>query len=154
MELAVRTATETLLRLLGLTDFTVRVSAESDEGMTHVRVMIETAEGSVLIGRFGDTMQALQHLIKLMAAKQLGDDARFTVLLDVDSYLARRAEQAVDKARFLAARVQQTGRPEMLAPQNGFVRRQIHVMIAEEFPELTTESEGTGALKRVRIQPK
>ena len=155
MELLLRTLTEQLLAPLHLTDFSVRATMEEGaDGVVHARVYVSTPDAPLLIGRHGDILMSIQHLLKLMAGREKGEEKRFTVLLDVDGYVERKAEMSVDKARTRAASIAASGKPERLPPMNGFMRRAIHLMISEEFPTLTTESFGVGAFKSVEIRPK
>lgn len=127
------------------------VSLAVEEDAEYIRIDVSGPEAGILIGRHGQTLDALQYLVNLVAAKVSGDERR--VLLDVEGYRKRREETLTRLANRLAERVRRTGEPEALEPMNAHERRVIHLALQEN-PYVTTGSEGDEPFRRVVIQPK
>lgn len=96
-------------------------------------------ELGILIGRHGDTLDALQHITKLVVNK--GNDNFVRVLLDSENYRAKREESLVRLANRMANRVVKTGRRVSLEPMNPYERRIIHSALQKN-NEVSTHSEG------------
>ena len=107
-------------------------------------------DSGLLIGRRGQTLQALQFLVNLMVRNAGGEDVR--VVLDVEGYRQRREASLRDMATKVAGRVVQTGRSITLEPMSAADRRIIHVSLAEN-PAVSTESMGFGDDRKVTILP-
>jgi spoIIIJ-associated protein len=107
-------------------------------------------DSGLLIGRRGQTLQALQFLVNLIVRKQF-EGVR--VMLDVENYRQRREFQLRDMATKVAARVTQTNRSITLEPMPPADRRIIHTSLTDN-PDVSTESAGEGEGRRVTIMPK
>ena len=112
---------------------------------------LEGEDSGLLIGRRGQTLQALQFLVTLIVRKQLGEDVR--VILDVENYRQRRETSLRDMATKVATRVAQTSRSITLEPMSPADRRIIHTALSEH-PEVRTESAGEGENRKVTIMPR
>ena len=108
-------------------------------------------DSGLLIGRRGQTLQALQFLVTLVVRRQLGEDVRVT--LDVENYRQRRETSLRDMAAKVASRVAQTNRSITLEPMPPADRRIIHTSLAEH-PGVRTESAGEGENRKVTIMPR
>ena len=108
-------------------------------------------DSGLLIGRRGQTLQALQFMVTLIVRKQLGEDVR--VILDVENYRQRRESSLRDMAAKVATRVAQTNRSITLEPMSPADRRVIHTSLSEN-PEVRTESAGEGDNRKVTIMPR
>jgi spoIIIJ-associated protein len=108
-------------------------------------------DSGLLIGRRGQTLQALQFLVTLIVRKKLGEDVR--VVLDVENYRQRRENSLRDMAAKVATRVAQTNRSITLEPMPPADRRIIHTSLAEH-PGVRTESAGEGENRKVTIIPR
>lgn len=108
-------------------------------------------DSGLLIGRRGQTLQALQFLVTLIVRKQMGEDVR--VVLDVENYRQRRETSLKDMAAKVASRVAQTNRSITLEPMSPADRRIIHTSLAEH-PGVRTESAGEGENRKVTIMPR
>ena len=108
-------------------------------------------DSGLLIGRRGQTLQALQFLVTLIVRRRLGEDVR--VVLDVENYRQRRETSLRDMAAKVASRVAQTNRSITLEPMPPADRRIIHTSLAEH-PEVRTESAGEGENRKVTIMPR
>ena len=108
-------------------------------------------DSGLLIGRRGQTLQALQFLVTLIVRRQIGEDVRVT--LDVENYRQRRETSLRDMADKVASRVAQTNRSITLEPMPPADRRIIHTSLAEH-PEVRTESAGEGENRKVTVMPR
>ncbi len=108
-------------------------------------------DSGLLIGRRGQTLQALQFLVNLIVRKELGENVR--VLLDVERYRQRRETSLKDMATKVAARVAQSNRSITLEPMPPADRRIVHTTLTDH-PGVTTESAGVGDNRKVTISPK
>ena len=107
-------------------------------------------DSGLLIGRRGQTLQALQFLVNMIVRKDF-DNVR--VVLDVENYRQRRESSLRDMATKVAARVAQTNRPITLEPMPPADRRIIHTSLSDH-PGVSTESTGEGEGRKVMIMPK
>lgn len=112
---------------------------------------IEGDDAGLLIGRRGETLQALQFLVRMVVSRQLGRKA--FVVIDVEDYRQRRADMLRSLARRTAGRVASSGRSSALDPMPPGERRIVHMSLATH-PRVVTESEGEGNQRRVVILPR
>jgi spoIIIJ-associated protein len=121
------------------------------EGVMYVDVFGgEESEGmGLLIGRHGQTLDALQEVVR--TAVQRRTESRCRVIVDVEDYRKRRRSQLAEKARAMAARVKRTGRPERLEPMSPYERKIVHDA-ANEVGGIETSSEGEDPQRRVVIR--
>ena len=108
-------------------------------------------DSGLLIGRRGQTLQALQYLVNLIVRKEYGEDVR--VMLDVENYRQRRESSLRDMAAKVASRVVQTSRSITLEPMPPADRRIVHTSLSDH-PGVTTESTGEGENRKVMVMPK
>jgi len=112
---------------------------------------IEGDDAGLLIGRRGDTLKALQFLVKYLVSQKL--DANVNMLVDVEGYQDRRYQSLMSMARRVAQRVTDSGRPITLEPMPPNERRIVHMALADH-PRVTTESTGSGSSRQVVVQLK
>jgi spoIIIJ-associated protein len=105
---------------------------------------------ALLIGRHGQTLDAIQELARTSVGRRLDD--RIRVLVDVGDYRKRAEERLVEQAREIAERVQRTGEEEHLEPMNAYERKLVHDVIAE-FDTLESVSEGADPDRFVVVRP-
>lgn len=135
---------ETVATGMGVTGFTV-IPMQQDETL----LLKVDGEGlGLLIGRRGETMEALSHLTSL-AVNRLGGDYQ-KVALDVAGYRSKRENDLAALARRVGAKVAKTGRSYTMEPMNPYERRIIHSTIGK-MEGLTSESIGQGDGRRVVI---
>ncbi len=130
-------------RLMGVT---VSVAVNTDEE-GNVRVNMEGDTLGILIGRRGETLDALQYLTSLQVNK--GQNTYTRVTLDTEGYRAKREEALVRLANRMANRAQKTGRVS-LEPMNPYERRILHSAL-QDHPAVTTHSEGEEPNRHVVI---
>jgi spoIIIJ-associated protein len=104
-----------------------------------------------LIGRRGDHLSHIQYLVNMLVNRRLGEYTR--VILDVEGYRSRREESLVVLAERVARQVARSKRPIVLEPMPPNERRIVHLSLRDN-PDVTTESNGEGNLRRVTVQPR
>jgi spoIIIJ-associated protein len=125
------------------------VTARSQAG--GVAVTVSGPQLAPLIGRHGQTLEALDLLVNLMTARRLG--RRVEIEVDAERYRERRREVLTALTRRTVGRVRHSGRPAPLDPMSASERRFIHTMLAED-PDVTTYSEGEGVDRHIVIAPR
>ena len=142
---------ETLMAHLGFEGATVEVR----EGETsRLNVIGEGADREALgslIGRKGERLSALQHLVNLMLSRRTGQWTR--VLVDVEDYRGRRERQLEDLAERAAQRVVETGKMLQLEPMPALERRWIHLALRAN-TDVSTQSIGEEPNRRVVVLPR
>lgn len=104
-----------------------------------------------LIGRQGETLRAFGYLVNLMLGRRLGRPCR--VIVDVNGYRQRRADQLAELAETLADEVRATQEPITLEAMPANERRLVHVALADD-EDVRTYSIGEGDERRVVISPR
>jgi spoIIIJ-associated protein len=139
---------EGLLEAAGL-DGDVDIS-EAD-GTSYVDVWADDdPEGmGVLIGKRGNTLDAIQELVRTHVHRRTGE--RCVVIVDVEDYRKRRRSQLLRRASEVGGRVKKTGRQEALEPMNAYERKLVHDAVAE-LGGVVTASEGEEPDRRVVIR--
>ena len=112
---------------------------------------IEGDDAGLLIGRRGDTLKALQFLVKYLVSQKL--DGNVNMLVDVEGYQDRRYQSLMNMARGGAQRGADSGRPITLEPMPPNERRIVHMALADHH-RVTTESTGSGSSRQVVVQLK
>jgi spoIIIJ-associated protein len=105
---------------------------------------------ALLIGRHGQTLDAIQELARTAVGRRL--DERIRVLVDVEDYRKRQEDRLIERAREIAERVQRTGREESLDPMNPYERKLVHDVVSE-FEGLESVSEGAEPERFVVVRP-
>ena len=135
--------------LSGLTDrMGVPVSIELMETPEQLRMQMAGENMSLLIGRRGETLDALQYLTSLNINR--GREEYLRVSIDTENYRAKREEALRKLAVRMAGRAKKSGRRVALEPMNPYERRILHSALQND-PEVTTHSEGEEPYRRVII---
>ena len=125
------------------------LAADTDNGL---RLCIDAETMGLLIGRRGETLDAMQYLVSLVANKNRKEEGYIRVTLDTEGYRSRREETLKRLARKNAMHVKQTGRPVSMEPMNPYERRILHSAL-QGFTGVTTHSEGEEPNRHVVITP-
>jgi spoIIIJ-associated protein len=141
---------ETLMGHLGF-DASVQVAAGETSRLNVVANGDDREALGALIGRKGERLSALQHLVNLMLSKEMGAWTR--VLVDVEDYRGRRERQLRELADRAAARVSETGKMLQLEPMPALERRWIHLTLRDH-PAVVTQSIGEEPNRRVVLVPR
>jgi len=105
----------------------------------------------ILIGRRGETLDALQYLVNLAVNRRL--EKRVRIILDVEGYRIRREETLIKLAHRLSEKAKRTGQNILLEPMNPYERRIIHTALQND-RLVNTMSEGEEPFRKVVIRPK
>jgi spoIIIJ-associated protein len=103
----------------------------------------------LLIGRHGQTLEAIQELTRVAIGQRTGLPAR--IVVDIEDYRKRQIDRLSARVREIANRVSRTGRSETLEPMNPFLRKMVHTAAAQ-VDGVESSSEGEGAERRVVIR--
>lgn len=147
---------KTLRDLLTHLDLPVERVVVCDEEGGIVRADITSGNPSRIIGWHGETLNALQHLVKSIVRARQGLDRSPFIVLDVDGY--RRIQE--DKVRSIAGQkadfVRRTGSRIALPPMSPYFRRIVHLHVANtpDLQDLTTESVGEGDYRQIVLRLK
>lgn len=133
-----------LLKAMGLQ---AEVTTSSDEATVHVDVRGEDLGG--LIGRRGQTLEALQEVTRTAVQRRLR--ARVRLLVDVEGYRARRRESLAEYARAMARRAIERGTEIELEPMNAYERKIVHDAVAE-VEGASSFSEGEEPYRKVIVR--
>jgi len=151
---AAKSVLERLLTEMGVVASVVlqaKASIEGEEGTTApIALDIEGDDLGILIGRRGQTLSYLQHVVRLIVAHQT--EAWVPIIIDVEGYKRRRYEALQSLAWRLAEQVKVRGVPFSLEPMSAYERRIIHLTLADH-PDVTTQSIGEGEARKVVISP-
>jgi spoIIIJ-associated protein len=150
---AMAAAKEILEQIMGQLEFNVRVEIAAGE-TNRLNVVGEGDEKEALgalIGRKGERLSALQHLVNLLLSKRVGEWTR--ILVDVEDYRGRRERQLRDLANRAAERVVGTGKMLQLEPMPALERRWIHLALRDH-ERVGTQSIGEEPNRRVVVLPR
>lgn len=132
-----------VLKNMGI-DVVIEKMIKSDKVLLH----LHGKNLGILIGKHGQTLDALQYLTNLTTNQ--GETTRHFIMLDVENYRHRREETLKQLAIRLANRVKKNGDRVVLEPMNGYERKIIHVTLQND-PQVRTESEGQDPYRHVVI---
>ena len=124
-------------------------AAEHDD---EIVLTLSGADVGLLIGRHGQTIDAIQYLVNAVARATGGEDRR-RVVVDAAGYRARRAASLEGVARRSAERASATGQQVSLEPMTAVERRLVHEFLKDD-PEVSTASEGTEPNRYVVVRPR
>ena len=113
-----------------------------------IGIKLTSSSSSILIGRKGKNLDALQLIVNVYAGHLGREDVR--VILDTENYRIRREESLVRLAYVTADKVRQKKTSMLLEPMNPFERRLIHTTL-NDISDVETKSEGEGLYKQVRV---
>jgi len=133
-----------LVRQMGISDAVCAVSRLSAD---ELELAIETKSSGLLIGRRGQTLDAIQQLTAVIYTRARGDKR---LQVDVGKYRERRKQSLIELAESLAERVRRTGRKAILEPMTASERRIVHVALQDE-AGVVTYSEGEEPYRKIII---
>lgn len=126
-----------------------QVEGRVEEGTIYLNIK---GDGSgLLIGRHGQTLDAIQHIVGRMVGKQLGE--KRMVVVDTERYRERRRENLEQLSRRMGEKAKSIGRAVSLQPMNASDRRIVHLTLKHD-REIETRSEGEGGLRSIKIIPR
>jgi spoIIIJ-associated protein len=143
LALEMQTIAGKILELMGL-EAQLKVLAEGNT----VTVVVEGDKSGLLIGRQGQTIDALQYLLSRVLSRLTPEKVK--LVLDSGGYRERRKKYLSALALRLAEKTKKTGKPAVMSPLNAHDRRIVHLAL-EKDKTLKTISRGEGAMKKIII---
>lgn len=139
-------------KLLELMGAKAKVVVSEDKENEAIRVDIETeTETGLLIGRHGETLDALQAILGMMVFQETKEWAR--IIVNVGDWREKQEDQLKSLALQAAERARETGEPQTLFNLNASQRRIVHMVLTEE-KDIETESSGEGKERYLVINQK
>ena len=144
-------AADFIEELLARMDIDAIAEPNAHEGHMYVDIVDGPEDDmSLLIGRHGQTLEAIQELTRMAIGRRL--DQRVRVIVDVEDYRKRREARLEERARELAVQVSQSGEEQELEPMNSYERKLVHDAVAD-IDGVETESRGVDPERYVVILP-
>ncbi len=138
-----------LRELLGRMGFTAEVSAAEEAGQ--VVLAIQGDSSGILIGRRGQTLDALEYWVNRLLSREARAPVR--VVVDCENYREKRRQALEDLARRVGQRVKQRGKPVALNYLSPRERRVVHLALQGD-PQLATRSSGKGYYRKLIVYPR
>lgn len=136
---------ETLFKAM---DIQTEITIDYDEENNNMSINLEGPEMGILIGKRGQTLDALQYLISLFVNKE--SESYVRVKLDTENYRARRKDTLENLAKNIAFKVKRSRRSVTLEPMNPYERRIIHSALQND-KYVATRSEGEEPYRKVVV---
>lgn len=137
---------KSVLKQMELERVEIKTVQQSDNAV----LTLEGENLGILIGRHGETLDALQYLTSLVCNRVEGSYYRIT--LDCGNYREKREDALKELAKKISTKVKRTGRSQMLEPMNPYERRIIHAVLSD-IDGVTSKSKGDEPNRRVVIIP-
>jgi spoIIIJ-associated protein len=115
-----------------------------------INLIIEGDDAGLLIGKQGQTLEALQYLVTKILSKQTQKKPR--VVIDIESYRERHKQSLMELAFKHGEKAKRIGKPVTLNPMNAHDRRIVHLALQND-KEIKTKSRGEGLYKKIIIYP-
>jgi spoIIIJ-associated protein len=140
---------EVLQKIVDFISTDAAISVSRNDG----KLVYEVSGGktAVLIGKRGQTLEAMQYLVEKIINKQ--SEQRVRVEVDIEGYLQAQCERLEKLALRLSEKVKKTGKPVTAGQFNAHDRRIIHIALKED-REVRTHSVGEGYFRKLKIYPK
>ena len=140
------TGKEFLLGIFGKMGLSVQIEKLTTKDK--ITFQVHGEDLGILIGKHGQTLDAIQYLTNLVANKEV--HRRCQIVVDVENYRSRREETLIQLAHRLGAKVRRTRQKIALEPMNAFERKIIHVALQNE-KHIKTDSEGQEPYRHIVI---
>ena len=128
----------------------VEVGEELRDGKIRLLAVVRVPDHAhLLLGKNGQNLQALEHLVRTSVAKE---SPAVSVTIDINDYKRAKASQVLEIARQAVAKVRSTRRAQALAPMSSYERRVVHMELAS-MPDIITESIGQDPQRRIVVKP-
>ena len=141
-----RTALQQILDAI-TTDATIAIEESADRMIFN----IQGGNPAVLIGKRGQTLEALQYIVEKIVNKHR--EQRVRIQIDVEGYLENRKQSLQRMAVRLSEKVKRTGKPATMGQMNAHDRRIVHITLKDDI-SVRTQSMGDGFLRKLVIFPK
>lgn len=145
-----RTILTEMLEKMGFTPGAIVVTPGAVEGQYQCAITI--AEGqNFLIGQYGMNLAALQHLVRIIARKQIGE--RLDIVVDINEYFAEKKQLLEKEAKEALNEALQNNISVALRPMLPYERKIVHAYLSSN-ESVETESVGSGEERKVMVRPK
>jgi len=141
-----RSVLEKILEYLS-TDASISIEKNSE----HILFNIQGGNTAILIGKKGQTLEAVHYLVEKIVNKHCGDKIR--IKIDVEDYLENRKNSLKRLAERLAQKSKRTGKPMTVGQMNAHDRRIVHLALKDD-SEVKTQSMGEGYYRKLVIFPR
>lgn len=148
-ELAKTKTKKTVTDILKLMGFSVE-KIETSQAEGSVRCDIKSADSSLIIGKSGQTLDSLEHIVNLIVNRNA--ETRVKINLDTEEYRLRQEKRLQELALKALEQVKTTGKAYRFDPMSAKDRRIVHVAL-KDAEGIETFSEGEGAFRKVVIKP-
>ena len=136
-----------ILTYLGLEADIIHETTATQGDVFHLKC----SESSLLIGRQGANLHALEILARIISARRLSIP-KIVFILDIDDYRLKRDWFLRQTAKAAAEQAKFSGRVTHLEPMPSFERRIVHEFLQEKFPDIISESEGDGSKRHIVVK--
>lgn len=123
---------------------------EIDENPERLLYRIESSDAAVLIGKRGQTLEAIQYLVEKIINKN--SEKRIHAQVDVEGYLEKRQDSLQDLSSRMAEKAVRTKRPVTIGQMSAYERRIVHLALKDDH-RVRTQSKGDGFLRKLIIFP-
>lgn len=148
MKLNEKEIEELVLSVLKFIDETTKVEVKIDETIS---IDISSDNSGMFIGKFGQTLESVQYVVRMMVNKAMGEQVSTSV--DVAGYKANKEKELQELALATAENVRNSKYPQDLRPMNAYERRIVHTALTD-FEGIEAVSEGEDPLRYIVIKPK
>ena len=124
-----------------------------ENGSEGLMFFVKGSDAALLIGKRGQTLEAIQSLVEKIINKHNANNGKVRVQVDVEGYLQTRQENLEKLAQKLAAKSKRIGKPIALSQMSAYERRIIHLALKKD-RGVRTKSKGEGYLRKLVIFPK
>ena len=132
------------------THISTEIKTEDSKEVYYIN--IDCDQAGKIIGKSGENIGHINHLLKLMLKKKFKDIPN--IKLDIDNYFQRLKEKSVGIAEKYIEKLKQSNKEQSLPPMNPMLRATVHTHIAENHPNIKTESKGFGKYRYITINNK
>ena len=142
-----------LLSKMGISINKIRIEKTPENDY---RINIETSHPNLMIGHRGETINATQHLVKLLVWKKTdkNNQSHPNIILDIENYRKRQEQNIIYLAERKTELVRKLESPQSLPAMSPYFRRIVHLHLAQEkFKDISTESQGKGEYRYIVIKP-
>ncbi|HHX58595.1 MAG TPA: hypothetical protein GX706_02415 [Candidatus Moranbacteria bacterium] len=147
--------TEEFLAKMGMSGkvvITQSIAGDNENNSEKYTIAIESDESKFLIGKLGNNLAALQHILRILINKKISSTEKINFTIDVNNYKSDQKKSLLHLARELAAQATAEGKTILMEPMNSFERRLVHLEL-ESFRGIKTESIGEGKERKIAIKP-
>lgn len=140
---------EALKRVVNMISEESTIQVESRNG--RILYKIEGGNSSLLIGKRGQTLEAMQYLVEKIVNKQ--NNTRLRIVVDVEGYLDTRQSNLKQMASKMAEKAQKINKPVTIGKMNAYDRRIVHLHLKDN-QAVRTQSVGDGNYRKLIVFPK